>query len=262
MKPFDIFQPHGTIGKGGNCDGLRMTMENGAKRRKSKRVLVVQDVAINGRICGQAIDLSIEGMYITTPEKFEKNAFIDLKFQLEDQLFQVKAKVLYLHEGLGFGVRFFTPLPTDVSRLKEYIEKLSLSRSNSNPHLKKILIIDDTQFYQAVYRQRLLSEGFSVLVAQNGVEGLKLLLQERPSLILLDLIMDGMDGFKVLQIIQSQPEMNDIPIIITSVKGATREISRAMELGAVDFLVKATTSPNKVVEKIKEVLRHRRPIKS
>lgn len=239
--------------------GCRMTAENGEKKRRKERVLVVQEVGINGAASGQAIDLSTEGMYITTHEKFERNATITLHFCLEKHEIEVKAKVVYLHEGVGMGVRFVGLKPGDLDYLKGYIEKVSHSHSFSHSNQKKVLIIDDTQFYQAVYRQRLLSEGFSVLVADNGIEGLKILFRERPILVLLDLVMDGMDGYKVLHIIRSQPEIKDIPVIVSSVRGTPNEVNRAIDLGAVDFLVKATTSPNKVVEKIKEVIRHRRP---
>lgn len=238
----------------------RMAAENGEKKRRKERVLIVQEVEINGDASGQAIDLSTEGMYITTHGRFEKNETMNLRFRLEKRLIEVAAKAVYLHEGVGMGVRFIGLKPDDFTYLKEYIAKVTHSQSAANPNSKKVLIIDDTQFYQTVYRQRLLSEGFSVLVAQNGVEGLQLLFKERPALVLLDLIMDGMDGYKVLHIIRSQPEVKDIPVIVSSVKGTPNEVNRAIEMGAVDFLVKATTSPNKVVEKIKEVIRHRRPV--
>lgn len=237
-----------------------MAAENGDKKRRKERVLIVQEVEINGDASGQAIDLSTEGMYITTHGRFEKNETMNLRFRLEKRLIEVAAKTVYLHEGVGMGVRFIGLKPDDFTYLKEYIAKVTHSQSAANPNSKKVLIIDDTQFYQTVYRQRLLSEGFSVLVAQNGVEGLQLLFKERPALVLLDLIMDGMDGYKVLHIIRSQPEVRDIPVIVSSVKGTPNEVNRAIEMGAVDFLVKATTSPNKVVEKIKEVIRHRRPV--
>ncbi|MGB3940431.1 MAG: response regulator [Candidatus Manganitrophaceae bacterium] len=239
-----------------------MATGNGStKKRRGNRILIVQDVQINGRPSGQAIDLGLEGMYITTLETFAKDDLIRLKFRLETGLIEVRAKVVYLHEGVGMGVKFHGLPPLDSERLREYIETVSTSQPASNGNQKKVLIIEDTPFYQTLYQQRLLSEGFSVLIAPNGLEGLKILFKERPSLVLLDLIMDGMDGYKVLHIIRSQPEVRDIPIIVSSVKGTTQEISRAIELGAVDFLVKATTSPNKVVEKVKEVLRYRQPVR-
>lgn len=237
-----------------------MTAENGEKKRRKERVLIVQEVGINGDGSGQAIDLSTDGMYITTHGRFAKNETINIQFRLEKRPIEVAAKVVYLHDGVGMGVRFIGLKPEDFTYLKEYIAKAAHSQSHAHSNSKKVLIIDDTQFYQTVYRQRLLSEGFSVFVAQNGVEGLQILFKERPALILLDLIMDGMDGYKVLHIIRSQPEVKDIPVIVSSVKGTPNEVNRAIELGAVDFLVKATTSPNKVVEKIKEVIRHRRPV--
>lgn len=240
--------------------GHRMTIEKSEKERRRERVLIVQAVEINGSASGQAIDLSTEGMYITTLDRFEKNATITLRFRLETHEIGVKAKVVYLHEGVGMGVRFIGLKTEDLDYLKGYIGRAAHSHAYSNSNHKKVLIIEDTQFYQTVYRQRLLSEGFSVLVASNGIEGLKILFKERPVLVLLNLVMDGMDGYKVLHIIRSQPEVREIPVIVSSVGGAPHEVDRAIELGAVDFLVKATTSPNKVVEKIKEVIRHRRPV--
>jgi CheY-like chemotaxis protein len=120
---------------------------------------------------------------------------------------------------------------------------------------EKILIVDDTEFYQKAYQSKLLSAGYLARVANNGVEALKALTLEKPDLILLDLMMPIMDGFKVLVAVRANPDLKDVPIIVFSAKGASDEITKAYEAGANDFLVKATTTPNKVVEKIKEILR-------
>jgi len=119
---------------------------------------------------------------------------------------------------------------------------------------EKILIVDDTEFYQKAYKNKLLSEGYIASISNNGVEALKALTLDKPDLILLDLMMPVMDGFKVLQALRASPEFKEIPVIIFSAKGASDEISKALQMGANDFLVKAVTSPNKVVEKIKKVL--------
>jgi len=120
---------------------------------------------------------------------------------------------------------------------------------------EKILIVDDTEFYLKAYQSKLLSAGYLARVANNGVEALKALTVEKPDLILLDLMMPVMDGFKVLQAVRANPDLQNVPVIVFSSRGAGDEISKAYEAGANDFLVKATTTPNKVVEKIKEVLR-------
>jgi CheY-like chemotaxis protein len=119
---------------------------------------------------------------------------------------------------------------------------------------EKVLIVDDTEFYQKAYQNKLLSAGYITSVANNGVEALKALTTDKPDLILLDLMMPIMDGFKVLQTVKANPNLQSIPVIVFSAKGASEEISKALQAGASDFLVKATTTPNKVVEKIKEVL--------
>ncbi len=119
---------------------------------------------------------------------------------------------------------------------------------------EKVLIVDDTEFYQKAYKNKLLSAGYITSVANNGVEALKALTTDKPDLTLLDLMMPIMDGFKVLQTVKANPNFQNIPIIVFSAKGASEEISKALQAGANDFLVKATTTPNKVVEKIKEIL--------
>ncbi|MDC4206106.1 MAG: response regulator [Candidatus Manganitrophus sp.] len=119
---------------------------------------------------------------------------------------------------------------------------------------EKVLIVDDTEFYQKAYKNKLLSAGYITSVANNGVEALKALTTDKPDLILLDLMMPIMDGFKVLQTVKANPNLQSIPVIVFSAKGASEEISKALQAGASDFLVKATTTPNKVVEKIKEIL--------
>jgi CheY-like chemotaxis protein len=118
----------------------------------------------------------------------------------------------------------------------------------------KILLVDDTEFYQKAYKNKLTTEGFLVTTANNGVEALKALSQVVPDIILLDLMMPVMDGFKVLQAVKADARLKVVPVIIFSAKGATEEIEQAIKLGANDYLVKATTTPNKVLEKIKQVL--------
>lgn len=235
-----------------------MKPDEGAKKRKNKRVLIMQELAMDGKLMGQAIDLSMDGMYIATRAKFAKDAILTLRFQIEQYPIEAKARVMYQHEGIGLGVRFVSLKAQDAEQIRAHIEKVSTVRHvQHKTERKQILIIDDTNFYQTVYQNRLLAEGYSVLVARNGMEGLKILMKESPDLILLDLIMEGMDGYKVLQIIKSEPNLKGIPVVVFSVRGTTQEVSRAIALGAADFLVKAMTTPNQVMEKIKAVFRHR-----
>jgi CheY-like chemotaxis protein len=119
---------------------------------------------------------------------------------------------------------------------------------------KRILIVDDTEFYRKAYRERLTGAGYEVLSASSGAEGLRMVVQEQPDLILLDLNMQQMDGFQVLRVIKDDPKFKSIPVIVFSVRGASEEVKRAIAMGAADYLAKAATHPSKVLDKIKQVL--------
>jgi CheY-like chemotaxis protein len=213
---------------------------------------------INGESIGQAIDLSMEGMYIGTQASFGEGSTVDLNFQLEEASVDVKATVVYAHPGTGMGVRFRNLKMEDAERIKAYLTKISNSRKiRLKDHRKQILIVDDTEFYRRVYQHGLLGAGFSVSLARSGLEGLKIIAQERPDLILLDLVMEGMDGYRVLQILKGDPMLQQIPVIVFTAKGATHEVEKALAMGAIDYLVKAVTRPQQVIDKVKQVLTHR-----
>jgi|Deesub1362A_J573_1020465.scaffolds.fasta_scaffold17614_2 CheY-like chemotaxis protein len=119
---------------------------------------------------------------------------------------------------------------------------------------KKILLVDDAKIFQDIYKNLLMPEGYIVKVAGNGMEALKLAISEKPDLILLDLNMPVMDGFKVLEAVKSNPELSSIHIIVLSSRGVPAEIEKAVNLGADSYLVKATAKPKEVIAKIKSIL--------
>ncbi|MBE7469339.1 MAG: PAS domain S-box protein [Anaerolineales bacterium] len=101
-----------------------------------------------------------------------------------------------------------------------------------------ILIIEDDQNLRELQQRVLKSEGFIVLGAGDGGEGLKLANSCLPHLILLDLALPGMTGFEVLERLQTNYLTKDTPVIITSAMDTTTEIERAIQKGASDYLVK------------------------
>ncbi len=117
-----------------------------------------------------------------------------------------------------------------------------------------ILLVDDNAQSRSINRSRLAMGGFLVDDAGNGVEALKKLKTSVPDLVILDLMMPIIDGFKVLQMIKTDPSLKDIPIIVLSGRGQPEEVEKALKLGASDFLVKLKTNPNILLEKVKSVL--------
>ncbi len=115
----------------------------------------------------------------------------------------------------------------------------------------KILIVEDDRFLRELMVRKLKMADFEVIEAEDGQEGLKKIKEEKPNLVLLDLILPEMDGFEVLEQKRKDEEIKDIPVIILSNLGQKEEIDRGLQLGAKDYLVKAHFSPSEIVEKVK-----------
>ena len=119
---------------------------------------------------------------------------------------------------------------------------------------KTILIIEDDKFLRELIAQKLTKEGYNISEAVDGEEGIKKIKEEKPSLVLLDLILPGMDGFEVLSRTKEDPNLKSIPIIILSNLGQREDVERGLKMGAVDYLIKAHFTPGEIIEKIKKVL--------
>ncbi|OGM31163.1 hypothetical protein A2803_01665 [Candidatus Woesebacteria bacterium RIFCSPHIGHO2_01_FULL_44_21] len=121
--------------------------------------------------------------------------------------------------------------------------------------MAKILLVDDDALLVRMYQKKMENDGFVVETAADGVEGLKKVLEFKPDLILLDVMMPKLNGFEMLERLKAQEATSKIPVIILSNVGASEEdIEKGFSLGAVSYLVKSGNRPNMVVAKVKEVL--------
>jgi len=120
---------------------------------------------------------------------------------------------------------------------------------------KKILVVEDDKFLRELISQKLLKEGYDIVEAVDGEKGIENARKERPDLVLLDLILPGIDGFEVLAKLKADPKLSNIPVIILSNLGQKTDIEKGIEMGAVDYLIKAHFTPGEIVEKIAAVLR-------
>lgn len=117
---------------------------------------------------------------------------------------------------------------------------------------KKILLIEDEEIMIDLLQKKLTQQGYDLSVARDGLEGLKLIKEVSPDLVLLDIIMPKMGGFEVMEKIRESKEIKKPPVIIISNSGQPVEIDRARELGAKDWLVKTEFDPQEVIEKIEK----------
>ncbi len=103
---------------------------------------------------------------------------------------------------------------------------------------KKILVVDDEERVREMLGFRLRLFGYEVLEASNGEEALDLATREKPDLVLLDIMMPGMDGFQVCSRLKRNDETKDIPIVILTAKADAKDVTRAVNSGAADYVVK------------------------
>ena len=102
----------------------------------------------------------------------------------------------------------------------------------------KVLIVDDEDFFRTLVANGFEREGFSVLQADNGQDAIEVASTEMPELILLDLVMPGLLGFEVCQMLRKDKRFANTAIIIMSAKAYKPDMDKAAELGADAYVVK------------------------
>ena len=121
------------------------------------------------------------------------------------------------------------------------------------PGVGRILVVDDEPHIRRVLSSILASQGFDVITASDGLEGLELMGESHVDLVILDLMMPGANGLEILSKIRSNPDQADTPVIILTAKGQDTDREAALAGGASDFLTKPF-SPKKLIARIQEIL--------
>ena len=107
-----------------------------------------------------------------------------------------------------------------------------------NDNASSILIIDDDELLITLLEHKLGQRGLKVRSAVDGQEGLLAAIDDRPDLVVLDVMMPTMDGFEVLRRMKETAETKDIPVIMLSAKRLEDDVVNGLNLGAADYLVK------------------------
>ena len=118
---------------------------------------------------------------------------------------------------------------------------------------KKILVVDDEPNLVMVVSSRLKSAGFEVISAGDGQAGLEMAKKEKPDLIILDLMLPKLDGFKVCGLLKNDTRYSKIPVILFSAKAQEADMNLSKEIGADAYIVKPF-KPEVLLGKITELL--------
>ncbi|MEK7519418.1 MAG: response regulator [Patescibacteria group bacterium] len=121
--------------------------------------------------------------------------------------------------------------------------------------MKKILLVEDDPFLLDIYKTKFQEEGFSVQVAEDGEKALKMVGEDMPDILLLDIVLPSMDGFEFLKEIKSNDKLKNIRIVLLSNLGQKNEVEKGVALGADKYLIKAHYTPSEVVKEIKKILK-------
>ncbi len=120
--------------------------------------------------------------------------------------------------------------------------------------MSKILIVEDDPLMQRMYQKAFAFDGYTVSVAGDGVEGLDKIRSEKPTVVLLDVMMPKMNGLETLGKIKADPEIKSIPVIMLTNLAGSADAEKALGLGAVKYIVKSEQEPKEVVKMVKEII--------
>ena len=118
---------------------------------------------------------------------------------------------------------------------------------------KKILLVDDDAGVHFIATPILTRQGYDVISAKTGEQGLQLALDHRPDLIILDVILPGIKGREVCARLKKNPKTQNIPVVFLTAKNSPDDIKAELELGAVAHITKPLDS-HKVLEEVRHIL--------
>lgn len=145
------------------------------------------------------------------------------------------------------------PVISTRREILDAISKYYLKSTVRPDNRDTILIVEDSSPIATVIQVALIKEGFSVIIAADGLEGLKQAITERPQLVITDLTMPRMDGFGLLRALKANPMTSAIPVIMLTSKASSEEEQKALEFGFIDFIPKPV-QPVRVVARVKRAL--------
>lgn len=118
-----------------------------------------------------------------------------------------------------------------------------------------ILIIEDDKFLLKAYEIKFRQSGIEILIATDGEIGFSIAKEQKPSLIILDLMLPKINGFEVLEKLKSDKDLKNIPVIAVSNLGQESDKTKALNLGAEEYLIKTNYSLEEIIGKIKNYLK-------
>jgi CheY-like chemotaxis protein len=120
--------------------------------------------------------------------------------------------------------------------------------------MTKLLITEDDPLMSRMYQKIFTFEGYEVVMAADGQEGLDKAREVKPTLILLDVMMPKLNGLQVLEKLKADPETKAIPVVMLTNLAGEQDAEAALSKGAIKYIIKSQYEPKQVADMVKEIL--------
>jgi CheY-like chemotaxis protein len=120
--------------------------------------------------------------------------------------------------------------------------------------MAKVLIIEDDPLMIRMYKKIFTFDGYTVETAGDGEEGLTKIRSFMPTIVLLDVMMPKLNGLEVLAKIKSDPDLKKIPVVMLTNLAGQQDIDKALEMGAIKYIVKSEYDPKQISDMVKEII--------
>lgn len=121
--------------------------------------------------------------------------------------------------------------------------------------MSKILLAEDDPFLTDIYKTKFKEAGLDLKIVSDGSEVLEKTKEEKPDLVLLDIVLPQMDGWEIIKSLRSDTSLKGLKIVFLSNLGQKEEVEKGMKLGADGYLIKSNFTPSEVVNEIKKYLK-------
>ena len=120
---------------------------------------------------------------------------------------------------------------------------------------KKVLLVEDDPFLIDIYSQKFEKSEIELSLARSGAEAMEFLKNQKPDLMLLDVVLPHLAGWEILEKIKKDPQMKDLRVIILSNLSQQAEVEKGLSLGAEKYMIKSQFTPAEIVATVEKMLK-------